>query len=207
MGASSTPKNPCGTIMFRLVLMSLSLPVEDTEEVAAAKAEFAELFAAAEAGDHAALAPVNSDVQASQIPATYIEDTAEVAAAKEIFNEAFEEAKSGGLAAKQAPAPVHLVASPTYAANLPLSYQGLSYSPGYSYYSSHPAFHNPTTSYYASAALPHLSIPAFGLRSLPYNGLPYSGLSPYNGIPSYATYAALPSLAYNTLVSAEVEEE
>merc|ERR1712130_1021429 len=179
-----------GTIMFRLVLMSLflvhSLPVEDTEEVAAAKAEFAELFAAAEAGDHAALAPVNSDVQASQIPATYIEDTAEVAAAKE------------------APAPVHLVASPTYAANLPLSYQGLSYSPGYSYYSSQhaPAFHNPTTSYYASAALPHLSIPAFGLRSLPYNGLPYSGLPPYNGIPSYATYAALPSLAYNTLVSA-----
>jgi len=44
---------------------------------------------------------------------------------------------------------------------------------------------------------------------LPYNGLPYSGLPPYNGIPSYATYAALPSLAYNTLapVSAEVEEE
>ena len=54
-----------------------------------------------QAGDHAALAPVNSDVQASQIPASYIEDTAEVAAAKEIFNEAFEEAKSGGLAAKQ----------------------------------------------------------------------------------------------------------
>ena len=54
-----------------------------------------------QAGDHAALAPVNSDVQASQIPASYIEDTAEVAAAKEIFNEAFEEAKSGGLGAKQ----------------------------------------------------------------------------------------------------------
>ena len=44
---------------------------------------------------------MNSDVQASQIPASYIEDTAEVAAAKAIFNEAFEEAKSGGLAAKQ----------------------------------------------------------------------------------------------------------
>merc|ERR1712080_229542 len=211
----STPKNPCSNMRLRLVLVSLSLvhclPIEDTEEVAAAKAEFAELFAAAEAGDHAALAPVNSDVQASQIPASYIEDTAEVAAAKAIFNEAFEEAKSGGLAAKQAPAPVHLVASPTYATNLPLSYHGLSYSPGYSYYASHqaPAFHNPTTSYYASAALPHLSIPAFGLRSLPYNGLPYSGLPSYNGIPSYATYAALPSLAYNTLapVSADVEEE
>ena len=35
-----------------------------------------------QAGDHAALAPVNSDVQASQIPAAYLEDTEDVAAAK-----------------------------------------------------------------------------------------------------------------------------
>merc|ERR1711936_971348 len=131
-----TPKNPGGIMLFRLVLISLtlvhSLPIEDTEEVAAAKAEFAELFAAAEAGDHAALAPVNSDVQATQIPAAYIEDTEDVAAAKAAFNEAFEEAKSGGLAAKQAPAPVHVVANPvstTYTTSLPLSYHSVSYTP------------------------------------------------------------------------------
>merc|ERR1711935_172124 len=207
----STPKNPGGIIMFRLVLISLSLvhslPIEDTEEVAAAKAEFAELFAAAEAGDHAALAPVNTDLQATQIPSAYIDDTEDVAAAKAAFNEAFEEAKSGGLTAKQEPAPVHVVANPvapTYT-NLPLSYHGLSYGP-YSYYAAHhpAAFHHPAP--YYPAALPHLSIPAFGLHGLPYNGLPYSGLASYNGVPAYA-YTGLPSLAYNTLASASAEGE
>merc|ERR1712210_152780 len=113
--------------------------------------------------------------------------------AKAAFNEAFEEAKSGGLAAKQAAAPVHVVANhvaPTYT-NLPLR-------PGYNYYAAHhaPTLHHP---YYAAAALPHHSIPAFGLRGLPYNGFSsYNGLLSYNGIPSYA-YTGLPSLAYNTL--------
>merc|ERR1711874_802256 len=205
-----TPKNPGGNMLFRLVLISLtlvhSLPIEDTEEVAAAKSEFAELFAAAEAGEHAALAPVNNDVQASQVPAEYLEDTEDVAAAKAAFNEAFEEAKSGGLAAKQAPAPVHVVAdpvAPTFT-NLPLSYHGLSYSP-YSYAAHHPADFHHSAPYYAST-LPHLSIPAFGLQGLPYNGLPYSGLPSYNGVPAYA-YTGLPSLAYNTLVSASAEGE
>ena len=35
-----------------------------------------------QAGEHAALAPVNNDVQASQVPAEYLEDTEDVAAAK-----------------------------------------------------------------------------------------------------------------------------
>merc|ERR1712212_1077235 len=202
-----TPKNPGGIMLFRLVLISLtlvhSLPIEDTEEVAAAKAEFAELFAAAEAGDHAALAPVNSDVQATQIPAAYIDDTEDVAAAKAAFNEAFEEAKSGGLAAKQAPAPVHVVANPVAPTftNLPLSYNSLSYGP-YSYAAHHiasPPFHHQSP-YFAAQTLPHLSIPAFGLHGLPYNGLPYSGL-PYSGLPSYSgvpayPYTGLPALAY-----------
>merc|ERR1711874_476318 len=206
----STPKNPCSNMRLRLVLVSLSLvhclPIEDTEEVAAAKAEFAELFAAAEAGEHAALAPVNNDVQASQVPAEYLEYTEDVAAAKAAFNEAFEEAKSGGLAAKQAPAPVHVVANPVAPTftNLPLSYHGLSYSP-YSYAAHHPAAFHHSAPYYAST-LPHLSIPAFGLQGLPYNGLPFSGLPSYNGVPAYA-FTGLPSLAYNTLASASAEED
>merc|ERR1712181_84735 len=200
-----TPKNPGSTIMFTLVLISLSLvhslPIEDTEEVAAA--EFAELFAAAEAGDHAALAPVNNDVQEGQIASAYIDDTEDVAAAKAAFNTAFEEAKSGGLAAKQAAAPVHVVADPVLPTftNAPLSYNSLSYSP-YSYAAHHvatPAFHN-VAPYYASQTLPHLSIPAFGLHGLPYNGLPNSG------VPAYA-YTGLPTLAYNTLASAPAEEK
>merc|ERR1711936_500971 len=200
----STPKNPCSNMRLRLVLVSLSLvhclPIEDTEEVAAAKAEFAELFAAAETGEHAALAPVNNDVQASQVPAEYLEDTEDVAAAKAAFNEAFEEAKSGGLAAKQAPAPVHVEAdpvAPTYT-SLPLSYHSVSYTP-YSHPThpiTYPLLHHATAPYYhpTAASLPHYSIPAFGLQGLPYNGLPaYAG--------AFHPYAGFPTIAYNTLAS------
>merc|ERR1711874_509698 len=50
--------------MYKLLIASLlaaatALPIEDTADVAAAKAEFNAAFAAAEAGEHAALAPVN----------------------------------------------------------------------------------------------------------------------------------------------------
>merc|ERR1711937_203151 len=80
--------------MYKLVIVSLlaaatSLPIEDTADVAAAKAEFNAAFAAAEAGDHAALAPVNSDTQAAQIAAEYLADAEEVAAAKAAFQAAF----------------------------------------------------------------------------------------------------------------------
>merc|ERR1712036_178285 len=52
--------------------------LEDTAEVKAAKEAFMAAFAAAEAGDHAALAPV-------QGPLEYLADTEEVAAAKAAF--------------------------------------------------------------------------------------------------------------------------
>merc|ERR1711972_933526 len=79
-------------------------------EVAAAKEEFQALFDAAVAGDHAALAPVNNDVQADQIANSYLDDAEDVAEAKAKFTAAFEDAAAGGLAALQAPAPVHEVA-------------------------------------------------------------------------------------------------
>merc|ERR1711981_509580 len=77
-------------VMLRLVLViavAAAAPLEDTAEVVAARAEFQALFDAAAAGEHAALAPVNNDVQADQI--------------------ADESAAAGGLAALQPPAPVH----------------------------------------------------------------------------------------------------
>merc|ERR1711893_80960 len=86
--------------------------MEDTAEVAAAKAEFNAAFAAAEAGEHAALAPVNADTQAAQIAAEYLADAEEVAAAKAAFQAAFDDAAAGGLAAKQEPAPVHAIPAP-----------------------------------------------------------------------------------------------
>ena len=149
--------------------VAVAAPLDDTPEVAAAKAEFQAAFDAAAAGEHAALAPVNNDIQAEQIAATYLDDVEEVAAAKAAFKAAFEDAAAGGLAAKQEPAPVHVVAAPVAVAaaapvavaapvvnTLPLGYPyGL-------HYGAYP---------YAAAALPY-GLPAFGLHGLPYNGLP-----------------------------------
>merc|ERR1712121_556646 len=88
-------------VLAVFVAVATALPLEDTPEVLEAKAKFTAAFAAAEKGEHAALAPVNSDVQAAapvytgeQIATSYIADTMEVA-----------EAKAKHLATVQAPAP------------------------------------------------------------------------------------------------------
>merc|ERR1712036_37646 len=104
--------------MYKLLIcsflaMAAAAPIEDTPEVAEAKAT----FKAAEAGEHAALRPdalhpVNNDVQAPQIASAYLDDVEEVAAAKAEFQAAFDDAAAGGLAAKQAPAPVHVIPEP-----------------------------------------------------------------------------------------------
>merc|ERR1712086_650825 len=158
-----------GIKMFKLVFVlavAAAAPLEDTPEVAAAKADFQAAFDAAVAGEHAALAPVNNDIQAEQIAGAYLDDVEEVAAAKASFNAAFEDAAAGGLAAKQEAAPVHVIAAPeplaVVAASpiapvvhaLPLGYPYGAYPYG--------AFHG---------ALPY-GLPAFGLHGLPYNGLP-----------------------------------
>merc|ERR1711976_471277 len=111
------------TTMYKLLIASVlavatSLPIEDTAEVAAAKEVFNAAFAAAEAGEHINLRPVNDDAQAAQIATSYIADSEDVAAAKAAFQAAFDDAAAGGLAAKQAPAPVHEVPVP---AALPLA--------------------------------------------------------------------------------------
>merc|ERR1712083_545717 len=113
--------------MFKLVFVvavAVAAPLEDTPEVAAAKAEFQAAFDAAVAGEHAGLAPVNNDIQAEQIGAAYLDDVEEVAAAKAAFKAAFDDAAAGGLAAKQEPAPVHAVAAPVapLVHTLPLAY-------------------------------------------------------------------------------------
>merc|ERR1719483_766242 len=115
----------------------MALPIEDTPEAGAAKAEVNAAFAAAEAGDHAALAPVNADAQAAQIAAAYLADGEEVAAAKDAFQAAFDDAAAGGLAAKQATAPVHEIAAPAplaapvVAAGIPYGVSALSAVGGY----------------------------------------------------------------------------
>merc|ERR1711973_11265 len=87
------------------------MALEDTADVKAAKADFAAAFAAAEAGEHASLTPV-------QGPTAYLADAADVAAAKADFAAAFAAAEAGEHAAL-APKPVEALpapALPAYAA-------------------------------------------------------------------------------------------
>ena len=95
--------------MFCLTVVA-SLPLEDTVEVKEARANFMSAFAAAEAGDHAILAPVNNDVQAPQIANAYLADTEDVIKARSDFDIEFKNVEAGGLMDKQAPAPVAPVA-------------------------------------------------------------------------------------------------
>merc|ERR1711970_1176924 len=168
MGVCSEDSLAILVIMFALVLVfavTAAAPLDDTPEVAAAKAEFQAAFDAAVAGEHAALAPVNNDIQAEQIAAAYLDDVEEVAAAKA----AFEDAAAGGLAAKQEPAPVHVIPEPAEvpvvaaAPVAPVAPVVHALHLGYSYhYGAYP---------YLGGALPY-GLPAFGLHGLPYNGLP-----------------------------------
>merc|ERR1712038_1643028 len=120
----------------------------------------------AAAGSHAALAPVNNDLQAAQIASSYLADTEDVAAAKAEFLAAFDSAAAGGLAAKQAPAPVHAIPAPA-----PLAA---------------PVAALPATFPYGVTAL----------TSLPYHGYPYAAGLPYHGYPAVGLpYAGLPVIA------------
>ena len=71
-------------------------------EVMEARSNFMEAFAAAEAGDHQALALVNNDVQAPQIATAYLADTEDVMKAKQDFQAVFKNVEAGGLMDLQA---------------------------------------------------------------------------------------------------------
>merc|ERR1712062_658296 len=109
MGVSGTPTLQLTTDMYKVIFCLsavAALPLEDTVEVKEAKAAFMSAFHAAEAGEHAMLAPVNNDVQAPQIATAYMADTEDVAEAKKAFSLEFKNVEAGGLAYKQAPGPV-----------------------------------------------------------------------------------------------------
>merc|ERR1712112_510418 len=163
--------------MYKLFVCSFlaiaaAVPIEDTPEVAEAKAAFNAAFAAAEAGEHAALRPdalhpVNNDVQAPQIASVYLDDAEDVAA----FQAAFDDAAAGGLAAKQAPAPVHVIPAPA-----PL-----------------PAAPAPVVAAAAPVLATQPFTGGFPIHGLGYAGLPYTGLGlGYNGLGF--PYAGLPVL-------------
>merc|ERR1711997_1043273 len=102
---SNSPTTDMYKLIFCLSAVA-ALPLEDTLEVKEAKAVFMKAFDAADAGEHAKLAPVNNDVQAPQIATAYMADTDDVAEAKKAFLLEFDNVEAGGLADKQAPGPV-----------------------------------------------------------------------------------------------------
>merc|ERR1712180_262678 len=172
MGSSLRRFSGSTSNMYKLLIcsflaMAAAAPIEDTPEVVEAKATFNAAFDAAEAGEHAALRPdalrpVNNDVQAAQIASAYLDDAEEVAAAKAAFQAAFDDTAAGGLAAKQAPAPVHVIPAPAplVAAAAPVL-------------ATHP---------YATG----FPINGLGYAGIPYagHGLGYNGLGfPYAGLP------------------------
>merc|ERR1711881_759909 len=174
--------------MYKLLIcsflaMAASAPIEDTPEVAEAKATFNAAFTAAEAGEHIALRPVNNDVQAPQIASACLDDVEEVAAAKAEFQAAFDDAAAGGLAAKQAPAPVHVIPEPAPLAAAPAPVVAAA-----PVLATHP---------YAAGfpihGLGYAGIPyAAGLvrHGLAYNTIGYHGLGfPYAGLPVVAAAA------------------
>merc|ERR1711892_251691 len=136
-------------ILASFLAVATALPIEDTPEVAAAKAEFSTAFAAAEKGEHAALAPVNTDVQAPA-PVHVIPEPAALAVAP---------AFSYGVTALNAAYPYTLgLHAGLPAAGIPhagLPYAGL-----------------------PIAGLPYAGLPYAGLpyTGLPFAGYPYAGL-------------------------------
>merc|ERR1711887_28257 len=88
--------------IFCLVGVVLGAPLQDTPEVLQAKENFLAAFETAREGKHAALAPVNNDIQAPQIANAYIDDTEPVAEEKAKFKIAFDTAEAGGLRHMQA---------------------------------------------------------------------------------------------------------
>merc|ERR1719153_1056981 len=165
--------------------MAAAAPIEDTPEVAEAKATFNAAFTAAEAGEHIALRPVNSDVQAPQIASAYLDDAEEVAAAKAAFQAAFDDAAAGGLAAKQAPAPVHVIPAPAPLVAAAPIHATHSYTAGFPIhglgYAGIP---------YAGLGYNGLAYNTLGYHGLGYHGLGYHGLGfPYAGLPVVAAAA------------------
>merc|ERR1712106_1298051 len=136
-------------ILAVFLAVATALPIDDTPEVAAAKAEFSAAFTAAEKGEHADLAPVNTDIQAPA-PVHVIPEPAALAAAPAAALPAF----SYGVTALHAAYPYNL--------GLPagLPYNGLT-AAGLPY-----------------AALPAAGLPYTGLpyTGHPLAGYPYAGL-------------------------------
>merc|ERR1712001_164274 len=159
-------------IFATLLALATASPIEDTPEVAAAKAEFQKAFDAAVAGEHAGLMVTDGRTIITdgrvQGPTAYLADLPEVAEAKAAFKAAFDAAAAGEHIAL-APKPVEALPvapiAPVVAAH--------GHYPYAAYHAAYP---------YAHAAYPY----AHGAYPYAHAGYPYN--LGYHGYP-YVTVA------------------
>jgi len=69
-------------VILAFIGLTFAAPIEDTDEVKAAKADFNAAFEQAEKGEHASLAP-------QPVATAYLDDAVDVANAKAVFNAQF----------------------------------------------------------------------------------------------------------------------
>merc|ERR1712001_71442 len=132
-------------IFATLLALATASPIEDTPEVAAAKAEFQKAFDAAVAGEHAGLMVTDGRTIITdgrvQGPTAYLADAPEVAEAKAAFKAAFDAAAAGEHAAL-APKPVEaLPVAPVAPVVAHAAYPYAAYHAAYPY--AHAATHMP----------------------------------------------------------------
>merc|ERR1712168_445106 len=160
MGSSdSESQSPTQNLKMKflvaLCLVASAMALEDTADVAAAKADFNAAFGSNVAGDHASLAPV-------QGPVAYLADSADVAAAKADFAAAFAAAEAGEHAAL-APKPVEALPAPALPAYAAPFYNGF-YNGVYPYAAGYYGGYYPYAGYgaypYAFAPYPYAVAPA-----------------------------------------------
>ena len=139
-------------IALCFVASAIAAPLEDTEDVKAAKASFMKAFEAAEKGDHAALAP-------APVATAYLDDSDDVAAAKAEFAATFANAEKGIINAPMVAAPIAPAApivtyasTPAYYGNyFPTAYYNLNAPLTYANYGAYTGFPNYYPSYTYSA--------------------------------------------------------
>merc|ERR1712083_490091 len=112
-------------VVLSLVASAFASPIDLTPEVAKATEEHLAAHAAATAGEHAALAPVQGAAIAVQGPSVYLDDAEDVAAAKAEFEKLFKAAEAGTPIVPVAPA---VLPYGGYYGNYLGGYHGLGYN-------------------------------------------------------------------------------
>merc|ERR1711894_534780 len=171
-------------VVLSLVASAFASPIDLTPEVAKATEEHLAAHAAATAGEHASLAPVQGaaiavqgDAIGVQGPSVYLDDAEDVAAAKAEFEKLFKAAEAGTPIVPALPAlPVALVAHAVLPGHVYGNYYG-------NYFGGYPGY--------------------AGLVGTPYQGVYNS----YYGHPGYAGLGYLPYQLTAPTVATEEKSE